>query len=86
MTIKPLGNKVHLQPNPMPNVTRAGIHLPDADPRDCRTYHVLAVGSKVQEIEAGDNVVAPLYFDHLTLDDGSKITDAKQVQMVVRLG
>ena len=86
MNLKPLGNKVHLKPNPLPNITRSGLILPELDPKDCRTFHVLAVGPKVKEIEPGDNVLAPLYFDSMTLDDGTKITDAKQVAMVVRLG
>lgn len=77
-------NQVHLKPFPLPSITASGLHLPPPDPQDCRTFKVLAVGPKVKEIEAGDNVMAPLYYSHYTMEDGTKLVDASQIQMVVR--
>lgn len=81
--IRPTANNVHLLPIPNPSVTAGGLHLVQPNPGECTYFKVLAVGPKVQEIAVGDKVIVRLIYDSATLDDGSKITDAKQVEMVV---
>jgi len=81
MKILPTGNKVLLAPIPNPSVTPSGIHVVETG--EIRFFHVLAVGPKVQEVKVGNRVVAPLYTDHHTFENGCKITDAGQIQLVV---
>lgn len=81
--IKPVGNNVHLMPIPNAPITASGLHLVQINPGECTYFKVLAIGPKVQEIAVGDKVIARLIYDSMTLEDGSKITDAKQVEMIV---
>ena len=80
MVIRPLGNALLLGPLPQQTVSDGGIHLVNLDKDEMR-YYVVACGPKVKEIEPGDKVLTPLYFDHVTLEDGTgrKLVDAKQV-------
>jgi hypothetical protein len=84
MTLRLLGNKVRLMPVRNPARTPSGLHLIDGyTDWDIKYFHVIQTGPKVKEINPGDRVVAPLYFDAHLLPDGSKITDAGQVQLVI---
>lgn len=84
MILRLLGNKVRLMPVRNPGRTAGGLHLIDGyTDWDIKYFHVIQTGPKVKEINPGDRVVAPLYMQAHLLEDGSKITDAGQVQLVV---
>lgn len=86
--MKMLGNKVHLRPLPKAERSAGGILLPTAYNDDQMQYEVLAAGPgrKLKNgrlipcpVCAGQRVLAPLYFDHVILDDGTRVADADQL-------
>lgn len=82
-----LGNRVLLEPLPNRTVSDGGIHFAMPWQDDKMQYRVLALGTgkKVPpEIEVGNFVLTPLYFDHFTLEDGTgrKIVGVEQLVAV----
>lgn len=84
--IRPLGNNVLLGPLEQIAVSRGGIHYPQGHKDDATRYAVVAVGPKVRDVRPGDVVIAPLYFTHLVLEDGTdrRVADANQLIAVMR--
>lgn len=83
-TIKPLGNNVLASRIEPPKVSPGGIHFIDNDNYrdDKMQWRVLAVGPKVQELQAGDRILTPMYYGNkLVLEDGTErhIIGAEQV-------
>ena len=88
--IRLLGNRVALAPIPPLAVSHGGIHMVGNDDRT--QFRVIGVGPGrklrdgsrlAPEVSIGDKVYAPLTYDHVTLDDGTKIVDAGAIEMVV---
>jgi len=82
--LKILGNRVLLEPLPKPTQSAGGILFPMQYQDDGTQWRVagLGTGPKVPpEIEVGDCVMSPLYFDHFTLEDGTgrKIVGVEQL-------
>jgi hypothetical protein len=80
-----LKNNVWLKPLQSPLISRGGILLSEHHHRDIRQFLVIDVAPNVKakgEIKRGMRVIAPLIHDWHMLPDGSKITDANQVQLV----
>lgn len=77
-----LGNRLLLAPLPPREQSAGGIILPQGQAGDVMYFwKVDAVGAgkalkngdiPVNEFSVGDTVITPLYFDHTTLEDGTK--------------
>jgi co-chaperonin GroES (HSP10) len=77
-----LGNRVLLQQLPQASASHGGILLPGQYQDDRMQWRILAIGQgkKVpSELQVGDCVLTPLYTDHVTLDDGTKIVGVEQL-------
>lgn len=86
--MKLLGNRVHLEPLPPQALSPGGILLVQSYQDDQMRYRVLAVGPgrKLKdgsilppEVQPGDHVLAPLYFDHVLMPDGTRVCDLTQL-------
>jgi len=69
-TVRCLKDCVLLGPLPIPDKSPGGIHLV-TKPKGQMDYFVVSVGPQVKELKNGDLVVTPLYFEHVTLADGT---------------
>ncbi len=69
-TVRCLKDCVLLGPLPKPDKSPGGIHLLGKE-KGQMDYFVVGVGPQVKELKSGDFVVTPLYFEHLTLEDGT---------------
>lgn len=56
MSLRPTGNRVLLEPVPVPAITKGGIHMPDTWQQPSGTAFVLAVGAKCEHVKPGDVV------------------------------
>lgn len=84
MTIKPLRDQMLLVQIPPKMTTNGGILLVDQYQDDRMQWIVVAAGPKCKYVQAGDKILTPLYFDHVTLDDGSKLVS--ETQAIMRWG
>lgn len=85
-TLRLLKNNVWLRPIQPPRLTASGLLLREYDDRDLQQFIIVDVSPAVKakgELRRGQRVIAPLHFDWWPLPDGSKITDASQVQLIV---
>lgn len=85
--MKILGNRVLLEPLPKPTRSAGGIHFAMPWQDDKMQWRIAALGNgkKVPpEIEVGNFVLTPLYFNHFTLEDGTgrKIVGVEQLLAV----
>jgi len=76
--IKPLGDRVVLQPVEEDNTTEAGIYIPDTAKEKPQTGMVVAVGDDEEYItvEVGDKVLFPKY-------TGTEITYASEEYIIM---
>ncbi len=79
MTIRCLKTTVLIGPLPAAKTTASGLHLPESQQNV--PYYVCAIGPKVEGMAVGNRVITPLYFDHITLEDGTgrKLVKADQI-------
>lgn len=86
--MKLLGNRVHLKPVGQKKISAGGILYVQTYQDDQMQYDVLAVGPGRNlkggtivppPVKPGDRVLAGLYFEHVTLPDGTKICDAEHL-------
>lgn len=84
MTIKPLRDQMLLRQILPKPVTAGGIMLVDRYQDDRMQWIVEAVGPQCSLVQPGDRILTPLYFDHVTLDDGRKLV--REGQAIMRWG
>ena len=82
-----LGDRLLLAPLPDRVQSEGGIILPQGQVGDVRYFwKVEAIGEKPNpDLVVGDTVVTPLYFDHVTLEDGTGRKIVKADQIIAKL-
>ena len=77
MIIKPLGERVLIRLKEQEEVTKSGIVLPGTASKEKPIIgEVLAVGSKVEEVKAGDKVIFEKY-------SGTEVKDGEESYLIL---
>ena len=77
MIIKPLGERVLIKQTEQEEVTKSGIVLPGTASKEKPIIgEVLAVGSKVEEVKAGDKVIFEKY-------SGTEVKDGEESCLIL---
>ncbi len=90
MNVKPLADRVLIQPTPAEEVTVAGIIIPDSAKEKPLKGTVLAVGpgtkDEPMELKAGDTVLYGKYAGTEVEIDGEKVLIMRQSDVMAILG
>ncbi|MBI2798393.1 co-chaperone GroES [Candidatus Saccharibacteria bacterium] len=78
MNIQPLGDRVVLEQVELEEKTAAGIILPDSAKEKPSEGKVLAVGTEVKEVKAGDRVLYSKYGPTEVKVDGKELMIVKE--------
>ncbi len=83
-SLRPLGNRLLIQPLPQQTRSAGGLHLIESDVNQMY-FDVLSVGPKVDTIRPGDRIICHSFQGHHTLDKGDdrRIVDAREVLAVI---
>ena len=77
MIIKPLGERILIKQTEQEEVTKSGIVLPGTASKEKPIIgEVLAVGSKVEEVKAGDKVIFEKY-------SGTEVKDGEERYLIL---
>ena len=77
MIIKPLGERILIKQTEQEEVTKSGIVLPGTASKEKPIIReVLAVGSKVEEVKAGDKVIFEKY-------SGTEVKDGEESYLIL---
>lgn len=77
MIIKPLGERILIKQTEQEEVTKSGIVLPETASKEKPIIgEVLAVGSKVEEVKAGDKVIFEKY-------SGTEVKDGEESYLIL---
>ena len=77
MIIKPLGERILIKQTEQDEVTKSGIVLPETASKEKPIIgEVLAVGSKVEEVKAGDKVIFEKY-------SGTEVKDGEESYLIL---
>lgn len=91
MKLTLLGNRVLCEPLPQSTISAGGIYLAGKYQDDEKRYRVVATGPGKRlkngeyarvECKPGDVVLVSPYLSHHVLEDGKRIFDASQVELV----
>ncbi|TSC97436.1 MAG: Co-chaperonin GroES [Candidatus Berkelbacteria bacterium Licking1014_2] len=80
--IKPLGERVLIEPSEQKEITKSGIIIPDTAKEKPQEGKVLAVGVKVKEVKANDKVLFSTYSGDEIKMEGKDAERPKELKII----
>lgn len=86
MTIKPLGNRVLIEPKKQAERTKSGIFIPETAKEDSNQGTVVEVGPLIKELKAGDGVIYSKFGGAEVKEDGKDylLVELKDVLALIK--